>query len=524
MSRSILVGAAEVAVEGRVVLHLAAIAAILLSIPSVRAQNRYSPFNELQLPGTIVSNTISSVVADFNSDGNLDMVLGSSLSKVILILGDGRGGFRQDAKLQMPAPETTGSIWPSYASVHAGDVDGDGDLDLAIGTIAWTNLNLTGYSDRLFLGDGKGNFVDGTKGRLPQSKDITSEVKFVDVDRDGDLDLLCAGAFGTSRIYINDGKGVFKDETSTRFPKSMALMSASNFAVGDLDGDGDEDLVVSDGGFWALVSQANLALRNNGKGYFSLLPVPFMKLQTGCVALGDMDGDGDLDIVTANWGLDGLYLNDGKGRFVNATATHMPQEKSNTAFWLHDWVGLDDVDGDGDLDMIFSGYFKQWLVFYPNDGKGRFTAASREGIEWQGGGWSARLADLDRDGDRDLYTGYVFYNLQKQLYLSPKDLVRGKTSSYEIHAARGPRVILPYIALKESRIPLLPWGTFFLDPMAMIPMGTVLLMKGGKQTLPLTIPNDPRLGGKTVYLQAVVFDLHKARFLGLTNETANRIR
>jgi len=495
----------------------------MLVVPGLRAQQRYSRFHDLQMPLS-ASNTISSVVADFDSDGDMDLVLGSTLTKAVLILGDGRGGFYHDPLLKMPPPEWLKFKFPDYTSVDAGDIDGDGDLDLAIGTVDQNAVGVVGYPDRIFLGDGMGNFVDGTKGRLPQNKDITSQVKFVDVDRDGDLDLLCAGAIGTSRIYINDGKGVFKDETSKRFPKSMVLMSASNFAVGDLDGDGDEDLVVSGGGFYSLVSQANLALRNNGKGYFSLLPVPFMKLQTGWVALGDMDGDGDLDIVTANWGLDGLYLNDGKGRFVNATATHMPQEKSKTAFWLHDWVGLDDVDGDGDLDMIFSGYFKQWLVFYPNNGKGRFTAASREGIEWQGGGWSASLADLDRDGDRDLYTGYVFYNLQKQLYLSPKDLVRGKTSSYEIHAARGPRVILPYIALKESHIPLLPWGTFFLDPMAMLPMGTVLLMKGGKQTLPLTIPNDSRLGGKTVYLQGVVFDLHKARFLGFTNETANRIR
>jgi len=423
----------------------------------------------------------------------------------------------------MPPPEIQVPI-PTYTSIDAGDVDGDGDLDLAIGTVGHGPVGIAGHPDRLFLGDGKGNFVDGTKGRLPQTKGMTTDVHFVDVDGDGDLDLFCAGALGTSRLYVNNGKGFFTDETKKRLPVSILLLSGGNVVAGDLDGDGDRDLVISGGGFWSFISQKNMALRNNGKGVFSLLSVPFMSLHTGWVALVDMYGDGDLDIVTANWGLDGLYLNDGKGRFVNATTTHMPQEKSKTAFWLHDWVGLDDVDGDGDLDMIFSGYFNQWLVFYPNDGTARFTTKSREGIDWQFSNHGT-LADLDRDGDRELCLGsMIYYNLQKQLYLSPKDLVRGKTSSYEIHAARGPRVILPYIALKESRIPLLPWGTFFLDPMAMLPMGTVLLMKGGKQTLPLTIPNDPRLGGKTVYLQAVVFDLHKARFLGFTNETANRIR
>jgi len=186
-------------------------------------------------------------------------------------------------------------------------------------------------------------------------------------------------------------------------------------------------------------------------------------------------------------------------------------------------VGLDDVDDDGDLDMIFSGYYKQWLVLYPNDGTAHFTAKTKEGIDYQGT-IGATLADFDRDGDREICIGFVYYNLQKQLYLSPKDLVRGKATSFEIHAARGPRFILSYVALKESRIPLLPWGTFFLDPTAMLPMGSVILMTGGKASFPLLIPNDPLLAGKKVYLQGVVFDMRKARFLGFTNETANSIR
>ncbi|RLB47843.1 MAG: hypothetical protein DRI90_25945, partial [Deltaproteobacteria bacterium] len=167
----------------------------LVLLPSLTpAQTSYASFPELQLPTGANTNMSSHYVADVNSDGNPDMIMGAARAgQVVLALGDGHGGFRHDPQLKMPPPEWKSNLFPNYTSVATGDIDGDGDLDLAIGTVYSSGPTWSGYPDRIFLGDGKGNFFDGTKGRLPQNKDTTSEVQFIDIDRDGDLDLLCAG-------------------------------------------------------------------------------------------------------------------------------------------------------------------------------------------------------------------------------------------------------------------------------------------------------------------------------------------
>src|SRR5262245_27433991 len=125
---------------------------------------------------------------------------------------------------------------------------------------------------------------------LPPDRDPSEAVAIGDLDGDGDLDLFRATDPQPPRIYLNDGAGAFVDLTP---------------------------LVVSS---WAGNSEA--------------------------VALGDVDGDGDLDAYVGNLGQDRLYLNGGAGTFVNVTAASLPPSFDFTYA-----VAFGDVDGDGDLDV-----------------------------------------------------------------------------------------------------------------------------------------------------------------------------
>src|SRR4030095_11115312 len=115
-----------------------------------------------------------------------------------------------------------------------GDVDGDGDLDLVVG-----NAYL---QSRLYLNDGIGTYTDAPASRMPVGSYNTSSLALGDVDRDGDLDLVVGNAYQQSLLYLNNGTGTFTDATASRMP--VGSYETRSLALGDVDGDGDLDLVV----------------------------------------------------------------------------------------------------------------------------------------------------------------------------------------------------------------------------------------------------------------------------------------
>jgi hypothetical protein len=161
--------------------------------------------------------------------------------------------------------------------------------------------------------------------------------------------------------------------------------------MGDVDGDGDLDVVAGNRG------QANRLYLNDGTGSVSSASdITGASHDTYSVALGDVDEDGDLDLVAGNFGwANRLYLNDGAGVFTGANVT---TDAHDTAA-----VTLGDVDDDGDLDLVV-GNVSRANRLHLNDGAGNFGAGSDITSDAHDT-YSVVLGDVDYDGDLDLIAG-----------------------------------------------------------------------------------------------------------------------
>ena len=180
-----------------------------------------------QIPADTAA-SVSVVLADLDGDTDPDLVFGGDREQALHYANDGAGNFSVVAG-GLPQRTTDGT----YAVV-AGDVDGDGAIDLVFGNEQ--------DRDRIYIGDGRGVFTDETAARMPNRSDDTFALALFDLDLDGDLDL-AVGANGEDQILINDGNGVFATDTTRRMP--LEPFDTSGLAVADLDNDGDPDLVVA---------------------------------------------------------------------------------------------------------------------------------------------------------------------------------------------------------------------------------------------------------------------------------------
>jgi hypothetical protein len=301
--------------------------------------------------------------------------------------------------------------------VALGDLDHDGDLDAFIPSMDGTD------ADEIWFNDGQASFT-----RSNQSLNASSggRVALGDLDGDGDLDALfghfAPGSANPGQVWLNDGGGVF-----TATGQLLGDADTYELALGDLDGDGDLDAFAANGYFGE--SQPNQVWLNDGHAAFVDSYPSLGSGRSTAVALRDLDGDGDLDAFVANYEdqPNEVWLNDGSGLFTDSG-----QRLGDASSWD---VALGDVDGDGDLDAfvananVYGDYVEPSRVWL-NDGTGVFTATAQSLGE--AASLSVALGDLDGDGDLDAlaansdldlyYTSQghpnqVWLNTQPQIFL-----------------------------------------------------------------------------------------------------------
>lgn len=329
----------------------------------------------------------STALGDVDGDGDLDLLVGndSGFDPNRLYLNAGSGTFTNSG--QALGTNTT-------TSVSLGDLDSDGDLDAVFGN--------DGSPSWVYWNNGAGTFTDSGQ---TVGNDQTRSVALGDVNGDGSLDLVTGNNAGSSRVYFNNGAGLMVDSG-----QALAAASFARLALGDTDLDGDLDMVITH------LSGPNRLYTNNGAGFFADSGV-WVGGTNRMPALANVDGDGDLDLVLASsLGPDTVLINDGSGTFTDSG-----QALAVGGVYETVTVSLGDVDGDGDLDLV-SGKYNRQSRLYLNNGSGTFT--TNVPIMAVEPTYAVAMGDLDGDGDLDLAAGNGFFGPER-VYLNISCLETG---------------------------------------------------------------------------------------------------
>jgi len=284
------------------------------------------------------------------------------------------------------------SSWGQYMTpcdIALADFDGDGDLDGAVAIDGATNTIL-----QILLNNGSADFV--TNGQaFPRKYADVEGLAAGDLDGDGDLDMIVGDYSLNPYVFWNDGNAQFTMQTNLFEMNGLAWP-----AIGDLDGDGDQDVMLVGEG------HRDTVWLNDGTGNFTLSPHYLGKYLFN-PKLADLDGDGDLDVVASannDYFVETVYvlINNGQGIFsIGAELTY-----SRTGI-IHfgPLICLGDLDADGDVDIAYRGIgaaCRTWL----NDGNASFTTSS---LPHPANSYGFAMGDLNADNALDVLIGNSAY-------------------------------------------------------------------------------------------------------------------
>ena len=292
---------------------------------------------------TQADGAVSVYAADIDGDGDMDVLSASSEDNKIAWYEntDGQGTFSTQKTI------STGAAYAS--SVYAADLDGDGDMDV---------LSASVFDDKIAWyenTDGQGTF--SSQKTITTQADAARSVYAADIDGDGDMDVLSASSSDDKIAWYEntDGQGTFSTQKTIT---TQADVATSVYAA-DIDGDGDMDVLS------ASVFDDKIAWYENtdGQGTFSTQKtITTQADEARSVYAADIDGDGDMDVLSASFRDDKIawYENtDGQGTFSSQKTI---TTQANGALSVY----AADLDGDGDIDVLSASWNDYKIAWYEN--------------------------------------------------------------------------------------------------------------------------------------------------------------
>jgi probable HAF family extracellular repeat protein len=335
----------------------------------------YGVSGRFEVPSVYPSTSWRLEAGDFDGDGRMDLVTAERQPPAARVhLNGGDGTFER------LVDTATGD---ALIDIAVGDLNGDGKMDLA-GTT--TTSRVVGYYDwydnygqpqhtpitqstghvRVLLGNGDGSFTAGATADMPESHTLY-EIALGDVDGDGDLDVVAAASHNETRVLLGHGDGTFAA------PAAVPVAPRGEFELADVDGDGDLDLVMVEGG----ADGAVRVVPGNGDGTFAAPRTVLPLAYADGVAVGDVNGDGKLDVAARAQ----VPVFDSYGYFAYTEfRVRVLVGRGDGSFALSDSfavgravgpVELADVDGDGTIDLVTHGPLE--LMSLRGKGDGTFS-------------------------------------------------------------------------------------------------------------------------------------------------------
>ncbi|MCB9896498.1 MAG: VCBS repeat-containing protein [Planctomycetes bacterium] len=367
-------------------LAAAAAASDSFAVPLVLQQN--------QDLGTDGKDTRVIISTDIDGDGDLDVFIGNWGQDNIVYRNRGNASF------ETVPPQAINNDGGFTFDAAWGDMDGDGDQDLAVANGQGTNNGLYENLHGKIPQATEGRFEKVTTGPVVTDGGETYGVAWGDVDNDGDLDLAFANKLSPNLLYLNDGVGHFTKVTTG--PQSTDVGPSRDAKFADLDGDGDVDLMFANSNDTPNFVYFNQGgLQGGSVGQFVRHTGDALATDAHAsrdMSANDWDGDGDLDLFVCNEGDESndVYLNDGDGTFTKLTGIAAASDggKSFAAAW-------GDVDGDGD-DDLFVANREESDFMYMNVGGTLQKVTGHPVVQTVGNSRHAQFADFDQDGSCDL--------------------------------------------------------------------------------------------------------------------------
>lgn len=325
------------------------------------------------------------LVVDLNGDGRLDLVAAARLAKPSLHIW--MRGSKETFTEIVPTWTSIG-----YGALATGDINGDGFPDIVVASHFKTVQTL--------LSDEKGGFTE----KIFPREDGYVAAQLADLKGDGHLDLILLGNEKAGiEIYSGDGTGTWKLHTTLPEPRPGQTMPGRSLVVTDLNHDGHMDLIA------AFQRWGIYIYYGDGKGGFTGGPVDFHSeiRDIQSIAVADVNHDGHLDIALNGtfFGWDKpkgpeVFLGDGRGGWINSSAGLQVLKLGSAG------IALGDLDGDGNLDVVAAGSLTgdiqdgYGLFWFRGDGKGGWHLVQDSGLPTRGLPviHSITLADLYGDG------------------------------------------------------------------------------------------------------------------------------